>query len=543
MPTINLKRKSVESLLGRKLSPLDIEKIPMLGVSLEFINNEEIVIETFINRPDYLSEQGFTRALSSFLGIKTGLKKYEAKKSDYLVVVDPSVNGIRPITLCAVVKNLKLDDEKIKEIIKMQEKLDISYCRNRKKASIGIYPLEKIKFPVHYKALHPQQIIFQPLEINQKLNANEILEKHPTGRKYSHLLHQYSQYPVFIDSNNNIMSLIPIINSHLTGRVTTSTKEVFIECSGYDINTVNTLLNIITTSLADMNGEVYLVNIQYGAKKIITPDFKPKEFKINLGYVNKMLGLNLKETDLKKLLERMGFSYLNKKVLVPCYRTDILHQIDLVEDIAIAYGYENFTPSLSDFGSIAEENKFETFKNKIAEVLIGLNFIEVNTFHITNKINHNDRMNTNLPFIPLKNALTEDYNILRSWLVPSLVEVLSKNKHNEYPQKIFEISEIFEKDFKESTNLAILISSSSTTFTDIKQVLDALFNALDVKYEIKETSFPPFIEGRLGKILVKGKEIAGIGELSPQVIENWQLENPVSSLELNLNKLYNLLNL
>ena len=244
MPTINLKRKSVESLLGRKLSPLDIEKIPMLGVSLEFINNEEIVIETFINRPDYLSEQGFTRALSSFLGIKTGLKKYEAKKSDYLVVVDPSVNGIRPITLCAVVKNLKLDDEKIKEIIKMQEKLDISYCRNRKKASIGIYPLEKIKFPVHYKALHPQQIIFQPLEINQKLNANEILEKHPTGRKYSHLLHQYSQYPVFIDSNNNIMSLIPIINSHLTGRVTTSTKEVFIECSGYDINTVNTLLNI-----------------------------------------------------------------------------------------------------------------------------------------------------------------------------------------------------------------------------------------------------------------------------------------------------------
>src|SRR3989344_3693920 len=337
MPTINLKRKSVESLLGRKLSPLDIEKIPMLGVSLEFINNEEIVIETFINRPDYLSEQGFTRALSSFLGIKTGLKKYEAKKSDYLVVVDPSVNGIRPITLCAVVKNLKLDDEKIKE---------------------------KIKFPVHYKALHPQQIIFQPLEINQKLNANEILEKHPTGRKYSHLLHQYSQYPVFIDSNNNIMSLIPIINSHLTGRVTTSTKEVFIECSGYDINTVNTLLNIITTSLADMNGEVYLVNIQYGAKKIITPDFKPKEFKINLGYVNKMLGLNLKETDLKKLLERMGFSYLNKKVLVPCYRTDILHQIDLVEDIAIAYGYENFTPSLSDFGSIAEKINLKLLKTK-----------------------------------------------------------------------------------------------------------------------------------------------------------------------------------
>ena len=230
MANITFSRKIFEKEIG-KLDEKMQEKISMFGTPLETFDDETIEIEVFANRPDLLSYQGFKRCFLAFLGKKPGLKKYEINKpeKDYQVIIDSSTKDVRPYTACAIVKGLKLDEEKIKEIIGIQEKLHLTMGRKRKKVAIGIYPLEKIKLPITLKALEPDYIKFIPLESEKEMSGLQILQKHPAGKEYSHLLAGKSKFPVFVDANNNILSMPPIINSQMTGKVTTETKDVFIE--------------------------------------------------------------------------------------------------------------------------------------------------------------------------------------------------------------------------------------------------------------------------------------------------------------------------
>jgi phenylalanyl-tRNA synthetase beta chain len=549
MPTIKYNKRTILELLGRKISDEQLaNRISFLGTGFEGMNNDEIEVEIFPNRPDLLSEQGMARALLSFMDIKTGIKKYDVRKSGVKVIVDKSVKGIRPYTACAVVKGLKLSDDRIKEIIQIQEKLHITYGRNRKKAAIGIYPLEHIKPPIFYKALHPEEIRFKPLDLNKDLTGSQILAIHPTGREYGYLLEGKERYPIFIDSRQNIMSMPPIINSNNVGKITMTTRDVFIECSGFDFDYLHTCLNMIVTALADMGGQIGSVDIAYPEKKYVTPDLSGKEIKLDVAYVNKILGLDLKEQDLKKYLARMGHDYKNKKVLTPNYRADILHPIDLIEDIAIAYGYENFKGTLSDFSAIAQEKPLETFKNNLRAVLTGLGLIEVKNYHLTNKDVQSRLMNYNIDVVELENSVTQDYNVLRAWIIPSLMETLKYNKQYDYPQNIFEIGTVFKTDdsydtnVQESERLGILLCGHDANFTKIKQVLDIIAEALNIKYDLTDTEHGSFIQGRAGRVIVNGSKIAYIGELHPQVLSNWTIEMPVGVLEINITELFRTMN-
>ncbi len=544
MTKVILNKKLVLSLLRKKLNDKELEeKITMLGTSLEEMNENDLVIEVLPNRPDLLSEQGFVRAFNSFLGYETGLKNYKINNSNEAVIIENSVKDVRPFTACAIIKNLNLNNDRIKEIIQLQEKLHITYGRNRKKVAIGIYPFEKIKTPIKFLALEPEKIKFKPLGYDKIMNANEILTKHETGKKYSHLLKNMKKYPIFIDANNNILSMPPIINSQDIGEITVKTKDVFIECSGFNFQVLNKCLNIIVTNLDDMGGKIYSMKLKYGNKIFITPNLKPDEMKINIENVNKLLGLNLKENDVKKYLEKMGFGYKNKKVLIPAYRTDIMHEVDLIEDIAISYGYENFNAEIPNISTIGKEDEFESFKNKIADFLIGLNLLEVSSYVLSNKHDQNERMFVKDRLIMLANSLNQDYNSLRTWLAPSLLKILKENKHNEYPQRIFEIGRVFAKDksetnVKEYDKIGIVLSDIKANFTDIRQILDALFNALNIKYEIDEKEHESFTKGRTAKVLLNNKEIAYFGEINPTVLERWDLEFPVVALELDLEELF-----
>ncbi|MEA3430995.1 MAG: phenylalanine--tRNA ligase subunit beta [Nanoarchaeota archaeon] len=547
MPTVTLNKQVFEKLVGKKL-PLEKlkDRISMLGTDLEKIEGNEIVVEVFPNRPDMLSEQGFARAFSSFIGVKVGLKRYDVKKSDYEVIVEKSVNKIRPYTVCAVVKNLKFDDEKIREIIQIQEKLHITLLRKRKKGAIGIYPMESIKFPIQYLAKNPKDIKFQPLESSKEMTGLKILSQHPAGREYGHLLEDKDKFPLFIDANNEILSMPPIINSHKTGKVGESTKDVFIECSGFEIETLKTCLNIIVTALSDMGGEIYETKVKYD-KPIITPDLHPQKWPIDLKFINKMLGLDLKEIEIKNLLEKMGFGYEKDKVLVPAYRADIMHQVDFVEDIAIAYGYENFQPEIPNVSTIGEEDKFEIFKRYIAELIAGLNLLECETYHITNQNNLNNKMNLDAPVVKLSNALTIDYSVLRSWILPSLMQIFQENKHYEYPQNIFTIGTAFKENTKNETNIeeftriAVALSGIDSNYTKIRQIFDYLMQCLDLKPKFKSEDHPSFIPGRCARVNIDGTSIAYIGELSPGVISNWEIEMPTAAFELNLTELFKLI--
>jgi phenylalanyl-tRNA synthetase beta chain len=548
MPTITLNKKIFEGLVGKKL-PLDKlkDRISYLGTDLEKIEGNEIHVEVFPNRPDMLSEQGFARAFSSFIGVKTGLRLYKVEESNEKVIIDKSVAKVRPYTACAIVKNLCFNNEKIKEVIDIQEKLHITYGRNRKKVAIGIYPYERIKTPIRYVAKNPEEIIFQPLEFTRKINGRQILSLHSAGKEYGHLLKGLDKFPIFTDADDEILSMPPIINSHKTGRITEKTKDVFIECSGFDFYALNYCLNIIVTALSEMGGKIYSMKLIYPNEKIITPNLEPRQMKLNINYANKLLGLRLKEKDIKKYLERMGFGYKNKKVLVPAYRTDILHQLDLVEDIAIAYGYDNFEAKIPKVATIAEEDKFEIFKNKVTQILIGFGLIEVNNYHLINKKDQTKNMNCHIEVIEVDNPKTLEYNTLRSWIIPCLMKNLKENKHYDYPQNIFEIGTVFKKDstqetnIKEFTRVAVLLSHNKAGYTEVRQVLDALFRTLDLKYEIKETEHNSFIPGRVGRVIVNSKKIAYIGEIHPICLENFELEMPTSGFELNLSELFEII--
>src|SRR4030043_372651 len=356
MASVIFSRKQFEKEIGRLDEKMQ-NKIAMFGTPLEKFDDNEIEIEVFPNRPDLLSYHGFKRAFLAFLGKQKGLKEYKLNKpeKDYIVIIDPSVKNIRPYTACAIVRNLKFHDDKIKEIVDIQEKLHLTIGRKRKKLAIGIYPLEKITLPITFKALEPDKIKFIPLETEKEMSGLQILQKHPTGREYAHLLAGKLKFPIFIDSKNDILSMPPIINSHLTGKITSDTHDVFVECSGFDFDILKKCLNIIVTNLADMGGEIYQMELHY-KKKEITPDLSTEKMKLNIANVNSLLGLNLNEKQIKELTERMGHDYNKGNVEISSWRTDILHEVDLIEDIAIAYGYENFIPELSKESSIGGED-------------------------------------------------------------------------------------------------------------------------------------------------------------------------------------------
>ncbi|MBU4070523.1 MAG: phenylalanine--tRNA ligase subunit beta [Nanoarchaeota archaeon] len=543
MAIININKKQFEKEIG-KLDEKMQHSIAMFGTPIEEINENELQIEIFPNRPDLLSYQGFKRSFLSFLGKKTGLREYKLNKpeKDYKVIIDSSVKNIRPCTACAIVKDLKLDEEKIKELIEIQEKLHITLGRQRKKAAIGIYPLEKIKLPIKYQALEPDKIKFIPLESERQMSGLEILQKHSTGKDYAHLLAGKAKFPIFIDSNKNILSMPPIINSELTGKITEKTQDVFIECSGFDFEILNKCLNIIITTLADMGGKIYQMEVQ-DIKRKITPNLTPEKKKISLENTNKLLGLILNEKQLKSLIEKMGHNYNKGIVQIPAWRTDILHEVDLIEEVAIAYGYDKFVPEIPEIANIGQDDLKEVIKRKISEILAGLGLLECSSYHLTNKKDQFTKMGISekqeKEFVEVEESKT-DYTILRKNLTHYLLKILSENIDSEYPQEIFEIGKIFESKEKitEKENLAVAITPGH--FTKIKQIIKYLSKMININLELKEPENYPshFIEGRVAEIILENKSIGFMGEIHPKILKNWKIKMPVALFEIDLEEIF-----
>ena len=547
MTILTLNKKELEKKVGKIDSKME-ELITMMGTPIEEIKEAEISIEVFPNRPDLLSLQNFARALNQYIGKeKVADFKINKPEKDFVVTIDKSVKKIRPYTVCAIVKNLNFDDEKIKEIVDIQEKLHNSIGRNRKKVAIGVYPLEKIKLPIKFIAKKPEEIKFVPLDSPKEMNGRQILRNHPTGRDYAHLLKNAEVFPIFVDSNNKILSMPPIINSEETGRITKNTKEIFIECSGHNLFYLKKCLNILISALYYMGGKIYSMEIKDSKEgNFISPDMSYEEREFDIKNIEKTLGINLTEKDIRVYLEKMGIKYVKKKdksfALIPPYRMDILHWIDLSEEVAIAYGYQNFKPEIPKISTIGEEDSFEKKKKVISNILVGLGILETSTFHLTTKKNikkiHYEFNN----FIEVEDSKTER-NVLRIDLLTNQLQIFSENSDSLYPQKIFEIGRVFEKNeksdtgTKENNHLAISIIDEEVRFTDLKQILDYLFKMIDKSYEIKETNNNNYIEGRVGEIIFDGKSMGYIGEIAPRVLKNWKIKTPVISLEINIDLL------
>jgi len=543
MAIVTFDKKLFEKEIGNLNNKMQ-ESVAMFGTPIEKINDSEVQIEIFPNRPDMLSYQGFKRAFLGFSGKRKGLKEYKVNgpKTDYRVNIDSSVKEIRPYTACAIVKGLKFNDQRIKEVIEIQEKLHLTVGRKRKKLAIGIYPLEKIKLPITYKALEPDKIKFTPLESRREMSGLEILQKHPAGKEYAPLLSGKAKFPIFLDSNKEILSMPPIINSQFTGKITERTRDIFIECSGHDLELLKKGLNIIVSALADMGGKIYQMKLNYGK----TPDLKPEKVKISLENTNKLLGLNLNEKQLRQLIEKMGYGYNNGAVEVPAWRMDVLHEVDIIEDVAIAYGYDNFIPEIPKISTIGGEDPRESVKRKISEILAGLGMIEVSNYHLTTQIHQFRKMGVaekqEKGFIEIGGSKT-DYNILRKDLTHYLLRNFSENVDAEYPQKIFGVGKVFDINEKtgevsEGINLGLAIAPGG--YTEIKQILEYLFEMVELNINFKEPEQTPqyFVDGRAAKIILGNKKLGYIGEVHPRILKNWKLKMPVALLEISLEEVF-----
>ncbi|MAF36004.1 phenylalanine--tRNA ligase subunit beta [archaeon] len=536
MPTIEINKKELEHYLGRAVDDKRLqESISYLGTDLEGIEDGVIKVEIFPHRPDLLSVPGFARALSQFMSISKKPKEYKSKSSSYVVNVEKLVNSVRPYTTCAVIKNVKFDDQKIKEIVQIQEKLHITFGRQRKKCAIGVYPLEAIKFPITYTAKDPKQIEFVPLESRKKMNASQMLSQTSSGRMYGHLLEGCKTYPVFLDANNEVLSVPPIINSHTVGKISDKTTDVFVECSGFDYITLSQCLNMIVCALSDMDGDVYEVKVHYPNSVKKNPELKPKKMKIPFDLVNKRLGLSLSKQDVKKALLRMGITTEKDTALIPPYRTDFISYADIIESVAIGYGYQNFEGTIPDVATVGKEAPLDVFKRRLSDVLIGLGLVQVSTFHLVSK----DQVEGD--GVWTVDAKTSEHDTLRNQLIDPVLSTFGINRGHEYPQRIFENGIVFlqkGKEVIEQERLCCGISGADTDYTQIRQIMDMIGKRLGLTVQYKESKDPFFIEGRSAQILIGNTAIGRIGEVSPKYLAVYKLEVPVAIMEINLDELF-----
>jgi phenylalanyl-tRNA synthetase beta chain len=550
MPTIEISLKDIGKLAGKKLLLSELQKaLQYVKGEVESSEGDKLKLEIADNnRPDLWSAEGIARELRTRYTKESGLAKFPVKKSGLKVIVEKSMQNVRPKTVCAVVKGLKIDDDVLFQMIQLQEKICDTFGRKRKEVALGVYDYNKISPPVYFRAYSPEEIKFVPLDFNNELSLKEILEQHPKGKEYAHLLSGSKKYPIFIDSMDHVLSMPPIINSDFSGKVTKDTKDVFIECSGFNMKFLMPALNIMVSALADRGGKVETVDVIYPNGKIQTPDFTPKKINVYTENVKKLSGLDIKADDIRRLLlkARYGAKISGDKleVFVPSYRQDVLHEVDVIEDVMISYGYNNIEPLMPRIASIGKLTEMNLFSKKIADIMVGLGAQEILSYTLTNMDNLVKKMNIGaLKTVEIENPVSKNWCVFRTWITPSLMEFLSNNTNKEYPQNIFEMGEVVIPDAKAQTRsrnpvmLAWAYAGSEANFTKAKQYFDFLMRTLGLEYVIEESEHSSFILGRTGIIYAKDREIAYLGEMHPRVLSNFGIEQPVCSFEINLSEI------
>ncbi|AKB12575.1 MAG: phenylalanine--tRNA ligase [Methanosarcina sp. 795] len=542
MPVITLQYDDLEKLTGTDKETI-INRVPMIGADIERIEEESIDIEFFPDRPDLYSVEGVARAMRGFLDIETGLPEYEVHPSNVSIFVSQDILRIRPFLGSAVVRGVKFTSSSIKSLMDLQEDLHWGLGRNRKKVSIGVHDLSNVKPPFRYMAIDPS-FEFVPLDYTEKMSMTEILEKHPKGKRFAHLVRDFDKYPIILDADDNVLSFPPIINGTLTS-VTEKTTDLFIDVTGLG-EAVYTALNIVVTALAERGGRIESVKvIRPDCEELILPDLEPKSRLLTKSEVKSLLGMELSLEEIVKQLERMRFGaeVLDEEIVevkVPAYRADILHNYDLIEDIGKGYGYENIKLRIPETYTAGKAHPISLIRSPINEIMVGLGYYEVMPFTLTSeKINfENMRRQKTDDVTHVLHSISEDQTMVRTALLPNLLEILALNQHRELPQKIFEFGEVVRNEITRQHVAAVSIHPQAN-FTEVYEVVDAFMREMMLPYEVKESEDPAFLEGRRADVYIKGKKIGVFGEFHPEVISNFTLGYAVVGFELDMTDLIN----
>jgi len=550
MPVIEVYPERLSRFLGVEVDLKQlVNDLPWLATDIEDVGENFVKIEYNPNRPDFSSHPGIARAYAGFLEIKLGYPQVEVAEPRIEFYFDEELKNIRGALCSAVVRNIQLSEDDLKEIIAIQEVLHQGVGRNRRKVSIGIHDLDKFKPPVYYVAADPDKISFKPLGMDKAMTLSRILNEVDKGVEYGHIIRGFNKYPLIVDSTGEVLSFPPIINSELT-RLTPETRNLFMDVTALDEYYASRALNILLYALSDMGGSIEAVKIIYQDGSLKTyPDFKPREMSVEADYVNSLLGESLSNTEIYRSLLKCRFSVKDDggvfKVNIPPYRVDVMHKVDLVEEVAIGYGLWRLTPTYPKSVTIGSKHPETVLQDRVRMVMVGLGYTEVFNFIITSE-EKNYRM-VRRPVkdrVRLANSSSIELTMLRDSLLPCLVGNLSVSRHEKYPQRIFETGPVVKAEGPEGFSIMLSVAGvsahSSASFSEAKAVVLSLLNSLGAENpSLEKSDDPMFTPGRAASIIYNGKPIGVFGEIHPEVLELNGLENPVAGFELELNRFLN----
>jgi phenylalanyl-tRNA synthetase beta chain len=517
-----------------------LDRLPYLGLDIEGTDAESVRIEYNPNRPDYSTDYGVARALRGLVGKETGIQPYRAVRGKEVVFADKGLPKVRPFIACAVAKNVKLDEETIRQLISMQEDLHNGLGRKRRKVAIGLHDLAAISFPVYYSG-KDSRFAFTPLGSSREMTVEEILQETETGKAYGHILAGAPAYPMLYDSEGQVLSFPPIINGQKT-KVETGARSLFVDVTSTDARLGRETLAIICCALADAGAAIETVTVKYAKAKSVTPDLAPTKMKFDPKLAQAITGLSLSKKEMKDSLRRSRLDLDGKGfAIIPSYRVDILHQVDLAEEVVIGYGLDRMTPQYPPSGDAGQFDPRITRVEDFCLTMAEAGFDETMNFDLVDEPTLYGKFGRiSQGKLEVENPRSAEHQLLRDSLLPSLMGVLGRNTKNEYPQRVFEAGRVFLRGgsgLEEATSLAALSAHSSSSFTEAKMHMEALVKRhYGEAAETRPALHWAFAEGRCAVALVKGVPLGYLGEVKPSALAAFGLDVPVCGFELDLSK-------
>ncbi len=543
MPVLQINLRRFAKMVGAERERV-LERLPYVGLDIESVEKDSVRVEYSPNRPDFGTDFGIARALRGLLGKEVGLPNFPSRPSGIGVSVDRRLSKVRPFIACAVASGLRLDDEDVRQIISLQEDLHNGLGRKRRVVAIGLHDLDAVAPPFAYRAV-PSSFRFVPLGGTQPESVGSILKNTPEGRAYGQALGDGGLYPVIVDSRGTVLSFPPVINGDAS-KVTQRTRSIFADVTSTDRRAGDDVLAILATTLAEAGGKLGTVAIRYPGAPRITPDLSPRELPLDEGLIKSVLGMDLTRAQIRSSLARSRVGVKGRRALGPRYRVDLLHPVDIAEEVALGYGIDRITPEYPPSGRPGTFDRFEDFLDSASTVMAGAGMLEMMTFELTDEPSlYSKFRRSQADKISVQNPKSIEHSVLRDSLLPGLMASLSGNVKSDYPQRVFEIGRVYRRSeggVAESWNLGCLVAHSQSSFSEAKMYLESLCRIMSGKDLVsKARSHWEFAEGRCGDVEVNGRQMGYVGELSPETIDAFGLGVPVSGFEVNLSELDELL--
>lgn len=565
MPTVEVNPDELQRLVGRTIEEPDLlDDLFNLGLEHEGTSPEgALELEFAPDRLDRLSVEGVARSLRYQYGIDRGMYRPSVNAPDWTVIVDDSVPHQRPYVSAFIVRELALSDETLASLIQLQEKLHRTIGRRRRKGAIGIHDLAMLKGvstdagspAINYAGVEPDGDRFVPLDAETDHTPSSVVRDHPIGREYGQLVEGYDAFPAIYD-DIGLFSLPPIVNGERT-RVTGESRDLLVELTGTDQWTIDRMATIIAYALDARGGQLEGVTIKYDDDTLERPDLAVVDKRVSHDRIERVLGVDLEAEAVIDLAERAGLDaevddgeYV---VSIPPYRVDVLHPLDVIDDLGRAYGFNRMEPRLPTVGTIGERHPRSRLEDAIREGLIGLGFEDLLNFYLIGEAANYDRLDIEAGDsvfgagepARIAEPYSREYAIVRTWAIPSLMLVLENNTHRRYPQHLAEIGLAISQDETQPTgvderrHVAGVLADPSAGFEDAKARVQFIAREHGVDLSTPATDHPTFLEGRAATIELAGHRAGVIGEVHPRILERYALEVPVAAFEFRLDALAN----